>query len=167
LPRSFIPKHNTPDKDLVITPISLAKDIIKHFKPSGLILDPCRGEGAFYNNFPKNCKKDWCELSEGKDFFNYKNKVNWIITNPPWSKIRDFIIHSTKISNNVVFLITINHYFTKLRLRLLYKNNFGLKEFYCVKTPPLPWPGSGFQLAAVYFKKNYKGEIIISGEIGK
>ena len=41
--RAFCPPKNTPDKDIVMTPEYLAKDIIQHYKPTGLILDPCRG----------------------------------------------------------------------------------------------------------------------------
>ena len=48
--RAFCPPKNTPDKDLVMTPEYLAKDIINHYNPQGLILDPARGEGAFYDN---------------------------------------------------------------------------------------------------------------------
>ena len=50
--RAFCPPKNTPEKDIVMTPEWLAKEIIEHFKPSGVILDPCRGEGVFYSNFP-------------------------------------------------------------------------------------------------------------------
>ena len=70
---SFIPKHNTPERDIIMTPEPCAIDIISHFSPTGSILDPCRGEGAFYNNYPISCEKDWCELEEGKDF--YKNYI--------------------------------------------------------------------------------------------
>ena len=49
--RAFCPPKNTPDKDIVMTPEYLAKDIIEHYKPQGLILDPCRGTGAFYDNY--------------------------------------------------------------------------------------------------------------------
>ena len=35
-----------------MTPEYLAKEIIEHFNPSGIILDPSRGTGAFYDNFP-------------------------------------------------------------------------------------------------------------------
>ena len=49
--RAFCPPKNTPDKDIVMTPEYLAKDIIQHYKPEGLILDPCRGTGAFYDNY--------------------------------------------------------------------------------------------------------------------
>jgi len=45
--RAFCPPKNTPDKDIVMTPEYLAKDIIQHYEPKGLILDPCRGTGAF------------------------------------------------------------------------------------------------------------------------
>ena len=117
---SFVPKSNTEDKDIVMTPPELAVDIISHFNPSGLVLDPCKGQGAFYDNF--NGLKDWCELSQGKDFFEYKSKVDWIITNPPWSKIRDFLHHGMQISDNIVYLITINHYTTKRRLRDMKEN---------------------------------------------
>lgn len=154
---SFVPKSNTEDKDIVMTPPELAIDIISHFNPSGLVLDPCKGEGAFYNNF--SGLKDWCEISQGKDFFEYKSKVDWIITNPPWSKIRDFLHHGMQISDNIVYLITINHYTTKRRLRDMKENGFGLKEIYCVTTPPKPWPSLGFQLAAVHTKRGYTGDI--------
>ena len=39
------------------------KEIIEHYNPSGRILDPCRGEGAFYDNFNTD-DKDWCELGD-------------------------------------------------------------------------------------------------------
>ena len=80
MPRAFCPPKNAPEKDIVMTPVYLAKNIIEHFEPTGLILDPCRGEGAFYDNYNTD-NKDWCELGEGKDFLEYNKKVDWIITN--------------------------------------------------------------------------------------
>ena len=82
----FVPAHNTPDKDIVMTPHKLAREIIEYYKPTGRVLDPCRGEGAFYENFPEDTERDWCELAEGRDFLSYEKQVDWIITNPPWSK---------------------------------------------------------------------------------
>ena len=118
----FVPPKNTPDKDLVMTPESLAIDIIKHYKPTGKILDPSRGDGAFYNNFDTD-NKDWCELSEGKDFFDYNETVDWIITNPPWSLMREFLDHAMKIANDIVYLTSINHYTTKRRISDMRKTN--------------------------------------------
>ena len=161
-----VAKHNQPWSDLVMTPDLLATQIINHFNPTGTILDPCRGEGAFYNNYPKDCKKDWCELDEGRNFFNFEGKVDWIITNPPWSKIRQFIEYSTKIADNVVYLITINHMFTKARLRIIHNAGYKLKEFYCVPFPK-HWTLQGMQLAAIHFQRGYDGGAIITGDIGK
>lgn len=157
----FCPPKNTPDKDIVMTPEPLAKEIIDHYNPSGKILDPCRGLGAFYNNFPGN-DNDWCELGEDKDFLIYNDKVDWIITNPPWSKIRDFLSHGMQISDNIVYLITINHYTTKRRIKDMRDNDFGIKEIYCVPTPGKPWPQLGFQIAAVHTQRGYYGDLKIS-----
>ena len=140
-----------------MTPVYLAKEIIEHFNPTGRILDPSRGEGAFYDNFNTD-DKDWCELAENKDFLTYNQKVDWIITNPPWSKMREFLEHGMKISKNIVYLTTINHYTTKRRIRDMISAKFSLKEIYCVPTPKKDFPQLGFQLAAVYTQRNYKGD---------
>ena len=72
--RAFCPPKNEPEKDIVMTPEYLAKDIIRHFNPTGIILDPSRGTGAFYDNFP-NDTKDWCELGEVEIFFLIHKKL--------------------------------------------------------------------------------------------
>ena len=36
-------------QDVVMTPPETAIKILNHFKPTGKILEPCRGDGAFYN----------------------------------------------------------------------------------------------------------------------
>lgn len=163
MPRAFCPPKNAPEKDIVMTPEYLAKNIIEHYKPTGLILDPCRGEGAFYDNITGD--KDWCELGEGKDFLEYSKKVDWIITNPPWSKMREFLAHGMKIADNIVYLTTINHYTTKRRIRDMREAGFGIKEFYCVNTPNSPtWPQIGFQLGAIHTKRGWSGPITMSYE---
>ena len=71
--------------DKIYTPELLAKQIIKMFSLSGKILDPFKGGGAFYNNFPKHTENDWCEIDDGKDFLKWDTKVDWIVSNPPYS----------------------------------------------------------------------------------
>lgn len=159
--RAFCPPKNTPEKDIVMTPEWLAKEIIEHFNPSGVILDPCRGEGAFYDNFPGN-NNEWCELGEGVDFLTYNKKVDWIITNPPWSKMQQFLAHGMKVADNIVYLTTINHYTTKKRIRDMREHNFAIKEIYCVPTPKNPWPQMGFQLGAIHTQRSYSGGITMS-----
>lgn len=58
--------------DVVYTPDDVAFNIIRYLNPYGSCLDPCAGDGAFYRNLPN---ADYCELSEGKDFFDYHKRV--------------------------------------------------------------------------------------------
>lgn len=152
--------------DLVYTPVDLALDIISHFQPTGKVLDPCKGTGAFYDNFPAHCEKFWCEIDQGVDFFSFNEKVQWCVSNPPWSKMRQFLEHSYEIADNIVFLVTINHIVTKARLRKMNEKGFGIKEFYGVKTPGKPWPASGFQLAACHLQRNWTGPCSFTGVFG-
>lgn len=163
---TLCPPKNPPANDVVMTPPSTAKSIIDHFAPHGYILDPSRGEGAFYDNFPSGCQKDYCEISEGKDFFDYTTKVDWIITNPPWSIMRAWLNHSYELADNIVLLCTLTHFVTKARLREMNKAGFGLKEGFCIATPPKPWPASGFQVAAVHLARGYEGPWFLTGDMG-
>jgi hypothetical protein len=137
-----------------MTPKPLAKMIVDYFNPTGKMLEPCRGNGSFMEYMPN---ADWCEITDGRDFFEYNNKVDWIITNPPWSIFRPFLIHSLKVSDNIVFLIPIVHYFGKARLREIKNAGFGFKEMIFIDTPK-SFPQMGFQLGVVHIQKDYKGK---------
>jgi hypothetical protein len=145
--------RNYISNDCIMTPDYLCKLCCNHFNPQGKILEPCKGTGNFLKYLPNS---DYCEINEGKDFLQYNKKVDWIITNPPWSKIKLFLEKSLIISDNIVFLLTINHIFTKARLRLIEKHGFGIKEILFVDTPK-EFPQMGFQLGFVYLMKNYNG----------
>lgn len=152
------PNKNTPDKDIVYTPRDVALEIINHFKPTGKILDPCKGDGAFSDQIPL-CV--WCEIQEGKDFMHWIAPVDWIISNPPWSKMREFLAHGMEVADNIVYLTSINHYTTKRRIRDMREAGFGIKEFYCIPTPKT-FPQSGFQLAAVHTQRGYTGSVAMT-----
>jgi len=86
----FKPIPNT--KDIVYTPDFVSKQIIEFLNPTGLCLDPCKGDGAFLKYMPKNT--DYCELREDRDFFLYNKRVNWVIGNPPYSVFEEFLFYS-------------------------------------------------------------------------
>lgn len=149
------PNRNYKSNDIVMTPITLAKQLVNHLKPAGIILEPCKGTGNFIEAFKEHdLETDWCEITKGKNFFNYDKKVNWIITNPPWSQIRTFLNKSMEISDNVCFLMTINHLWTKARLRDIKEKGFGIKEIIIFDTPT-NFPQLGFQVGMVYLKKGH------------
>ena len=104
--RAFCPPKNTPEKDIVMTPEYLAKDIIEHFNPTGKILDPSRGTGAFYDNF-KTDNKDWCELGEDRDFLDY-DENNIIFTSWVQNEIGDTIFSSIDIHSIIDNTLKIN-----------------------------------------------------------
>lgn len=153
------PKPDYKSNDVVYTPPALAKSIYNHFSPTGTQLEPCRGGGAFYDLMPVG--SDYCEIAEDKDFLKYTGKVDWIITNPPWSLFKDFLNKSTDVADNIVFLVTVNHMFTKARMRILKEKGFGIKEILLIDTPK-NFPATGFQLGCIYIKKNYIGDTRIN-----
>lgn len=148
-----------------MTPQHLADALVEHFRPHGKILEPCEGTGNFVkaisNKVIVKHSVQTCEITEGKDFFDFRDKVDWIITNPPYSKIRKFMKHSMELSDNIVFLVTINHLWLKARIRDIEESGFGIREMVYFDTPK-EFPKSGFQFGAFYLQKGYKGSILFS-----
>ena len=93
--------RNYVSNDSVMTPIPLAKALVGHFQPKGKGLEPCAGCGNMLQ-FLSNA--EWCEIEKGRDFFDYDGRVDYIFTNPPWSRIREFLIHSMKVADEIYFL---------------------------------------------------------------
>ena len=65
------PNKNYNSNDEIQTPPLLCEAIVKHFQPSGIIMEPCRGEGNFYNALKKytiNSTLMYAEINEGIDF---------------------------------------------------------------------------------------------------
>ena len=150
------PNRNYRSDDVVQTPPEMAARLVAHFAPSGRILEPCRGEGNFLRALPAGT--EWCEISAGRDFFAWREKVDWIVTNPPWSQIRAFLGHAMTVADNVVFLVTVNHLWTKARLRDVRQAGFGIRQIVLVEMPE-SFPQSGFQLGAIHLARGWTGDI--------
>ncbi len=129
-----------------------------------MVLDPCRGDGAFYDQYPDHVDRRWCEFNQGRDFLDWLAPVQWIITNPPWSKLREFLVRAMMVADNVVFLMTLVHISTKARLADMRRAGFGLREVFMVPEPRTGWPWSGFQLAAIHFQRGWDGPCSFTGE---
>jgi hypothetical protein len=102
-----------------------------------------------------------CEIKRGTDFFAWTQRVDWIVTNPPWSQIRKFLQHALRLADHVVFLLTINHLWTRARLRDVKAAGFGVREIVLLDTPK-SFPQSGFQLGAVYLRRRWTGPVILT-----
>jgi hypothetical protein len=123
------------------TPENLAKELIKFIPLSSndYLLEPFRGQGAFYNNFPENIKKDWSEIREGKDYKDYDfntNKIDWVISNPPFriDKKNAFWLlvdfYSQKVNKGIAFLVNDSclSSLTPLRLQILKDRGFYINK---------------------------------------
>ena len=146
---------NNPN-DKIYTPAEIAKDIMDMFDLYGIVLDPFMGKGAFYNQYPNTIEKEWCEIDNGRDFFKYNNKVDWIISNPPYSILDEVLEHSFEIADNIVYLIPLSKIVSSMgRIRKI--NEYGgIPTIYILSASKCGFP-FGFPACVVYFKKNYKG----------
>lgn len=143
--------------DIVMTPISIAEIVLNHFQPAGQILEPARGTGNIFNLMDE--PKDWCEITEGRDFLKYNKKVDWIITNPPYSIYDNFLEHCFEISENVVLLVPIAKAFKSMGVEKLVDKYGGLKEIFLIGGGQKCGFAFGFPTGCLYYKRGYKGDI--------
>lgn len=140
-------------KDIFITPKELALKHIDYIRDNfntegARWLDPCRNNenGSYYSQFPPN--KDWCEILEDKDFFNYNGEINIICGNPPYSMINKFLEKSVDLGPEIIsYLIGINNLTTR-RIEFMNNNGYYLAKIKMLKV--YQWFGMSFM---VIFKK--------------
>lgn len=128
-------KHRGIPNDKISTPIELAKKCVPFvpFEKGDLVLDPARGSGVFYNNFPDYVDKDWCEIDEGREFMLYNHQVDWVVTNPPYSELNDWLVKACQISRKGFAYLVHLHSITPKRLELIDGYGFGLTFIHLVK----------------------------------
>jgi hypothetical protein len=148
------------------TPKSLCKEIVARFPwtPGETVLEPCRGRGHFLFNLPSFVVSDWCEVEEGRDFFDYDGKVDTVITNPPFRSdqsdnlVIPFLEHAFKVARKrTIFLINYKTFnsLTPARLSSYSKKGWRLSALgiYSVRK----WAGRYYLLA---FERGFIGATI-------
>lgn len=150
--------------DIVYTPEFVSKQIIDFLQPSGEILDPCKGDGAFFKYMPLG--SHYCEIREGKDFLLCNNKYDWIIGNPPYSIFEDFLRKSFEISDNVSFLVPTNKIFQRQKIMEMINKYGGIKSAIIYGSGCLLDFPFGFSVGNFHFQKGYKGETKLIMGIG-
>jgi hypothetical protein len=88
----------------------LAKDLISFitFEDGDVVLEPFRGEGAFYDALPSNVVKESTEIEDGKCYTTHEGIVDWVVSNPPYR-----LETGTKRVNS--FWIILDHFSNKIR----------------------------------------------------
>ncbi len=144
--------------DIIATPLETARTVVEHFKPAGRVLDPCSGAGVFRDLL----RCEWCEIREGRDFFAWRERVDWLVSNPPYSIFADFLRHSFTVADNIVYVIPVNKVFNGERqMREIWAWG-GVPEILVLGGgASLGFP-IGFCIGAVHFQRAYMGPIRVT-----
>ena len=144
-------KHRKQSNDDFETPELLVKKCIElvDLKLGDFVLDAFAGNKVFYKNYPNIVKKDWCEIKEEKDFYNYNKKVDWIITNPPYSILDPVLAHTYEICNKGFGYLLGIHNLTAKRIEEANQKGFYLTKIHICKI--FKWFGMS---VFVVFEKN-------------
>lgn len=137
--------------DVIYTPIDLVLDCIRctPIQEGDTLLDGFMGDGVFYNNFPDGHEKDWCEIEKGRDFYEYKDKVDWVISNPPFSKLNKILDHLASICNKGFGLIMGAMSLTVPRQERMARKGFNVVHYFPVDVKD--W--DGFLCCYVVFQR--------------
>ena len=132
-------KKRKSGNDKFYTPKSLVKIHLEKFKdiPNGSkILEPFFGGGAYYNEMCEmlpNCKISYTEIDKGLDFFEYKEKTEYLISNPPYSIIDKVLQHSVSLQPKIISYLIGFHNLTTKRVEYMNNNGYFIKDFHLTK----------------------------------
>lgn len=140
-------KHRKYANDEFMTPPELAQSLVKLLPDlSGLsVLEPCAGKGAFARALPTPIVIDG-------DFYEYKDKVDWIVTNPPYSDLDKWLQHSFELASEGIALLLGLLNITPHRIEMANKMGFGLTQIHLCKV--FHWFGISTFVVFEYGKVN-------------
>ena len=134
-------KKRVKANDVFITPLALAKQHIGmiDYTPEDIWYDPFKNSGSYYNQYPTDCKKEYSEILEGKDFFEYQGRPTIICSNPPYSILNKVMEHSVSLQPRVIsYLIGMGN-FTNKRTEYMRNQGYGLVKIFYTKV--MSWYG--------------------------
>jgi hypothetical protein len=145
--------------DVVYTPDWVAADMVAYFKPSGRVLEPCAGDGAFLKHLPG---AEWCEIEKGRDFFAWNEPVDWCFGNPPYRMSGKWIRHSMVIAKEFVYLLPCDKPFISFGMIRDVMAWGGLVEIRVYGTGSALGFPIGYAIGALHYRKGYTGPMSIS-----
>lgn len=83
--------------------------------PSWTYREPCRASGRFYNHMPIG--SSWGEIRQGVDYLKteYPDRVDCILTNPPFLLAKEFILKAKEEADVVIMLLRMGFLESKKR----------------------------------------------------
>lgn len=132
--------------DFYSTPFSMTQQLLdrEDFTGSISILEPACGEGAILKVLKEhpttNFKRiEGYDLSQGKDFLKEDIQYDAIITNPPFSLAKEFILKAKEVSRNkFAMLLPLSYLHGEERYKEIYQDtNFPLSHIYVFTRYPM------------------------------
>jgi len=120
------------------TPRDLCKKLIEFIpiQEGDILLEAFAGENNFFDNFPTNTINRWCEIERGVCYTSYTDKIDWVISNPPFrletgnKRVNSFYYlidyYSTRVDKGICFLANYSCFNTLTPKRMNDLNNKGL-----------------------------------------
>lgn len=127
-------KQRDTANDVFITPLELAKTHIEMIEGDAddVWYDPFKNDGSYYNQFPTE-HKDWSEILQGRDFFEYDGKPTVICSNPPYSMIDKVLEKSISLKPRVIsYLIGIGN-LTARRMEMMERAGYKIRTLHMCK----------------------------------
>ena len=142
--------------DVVYTPDWVARDMVEYFHPTGRILEPCSGDGAFLKYLPT---ADWCEITKGRDFFACHEHYDWIVGNPPYSIFAQWLRASFDRAADIVYLIPTLRCWISSRIMKDIRDYGGIVTIAVYDEDNFPEWNINFVISAIHFRRGYTGPI--------
>jgi len=129
-------KHRENPNDEFMTPVNVAQMLIAKVPlvAGDEVLDPAIGTGAFHDNYPAFVTKYQCD-----DFYIWDEPIDWLVTNPPYSHLEGWLIHSFELAQKGVAYLIGLHNITPRRVEIAEKMGFGVTHIHLHKV--CPWYG--------------------------
>lgn len=143
--------------DVVFTPDWMAEKICSMFDINGTILEPCKGEGVFLKYLPDNT--EWCEIAEGRNFYDYDKSIDWIVTNPPYSDFNRFLEHSFELANDIVLLVPVAKMMKSMGALKLVFDYGGIVSCHFIGGSRAGFP-FGFPVGIYHLQRGYVGKTL-------
>lgn len=128
--------------DFYETPFSLTKLLLENedFSKCSTILEPACGNGAIVHVLKQQGLKGSITAYDREvDFFNEEKKYSCVITNPPFSLAKEFILQAKKVcTTKFAFLLPLSYLHGKQRNDLIYSDEkYPLKKVWIFTRYPL------------------------------
>ncbi len=126
--------------DKIYTPINLVKTHLgfmkKFIKNDDILYEAFAGDGRYVNAMREMfCKNEikQTEIDDGTNFFEFNEKVDCIISNPPYSILDNVFKKSIELKPRIISYLIGQMNLTPKRVRMMNDNGYFIKHIYLCK----------------------------------